>query len=118
MNHPDSSNSYNPSPDGIDLMPPIHPGEVLHEEFMIPYGLSSNALAQRLDLTTTRINEIVRKKRGITAETALLLARCFATSPEFWLNLQRSYDLDIARRKLPAHALDRVRPVTEVALNP
>src|SRR5713226_3706211 len=79
---------------------PIHPGEVLEEEFMRPIGLSANALARRIDVPVTRISEIVRGNRGITADTALRLARLFGTSPDLWLGLQADYDLRIARRDL------------------
>ena len=63
------------------LLPPIHPGEILREEFMVPYELSANALAKHLGVTAARINEIAREKRGITADTALRLARYFQTTP-------------------------------------
>jgi len=75
---------------------PIHPGEVLREEFMGPLGLSSNALARALEVTPARINEIVREKRSISADTALRLARFFGTSAEVWMNLQRQYDIQLA----------------------
>ena len=75
---------------------PIHPGEQLREEFMIPLGLSSNALARALNVTPARINEIVRERRGISADTALRLARFFNTSHHFWLNLQSNYDVQCA----------------------
>ena len=68
-------------------LPPIHPGEQLREEFMIPLGLSSNALARALNVTPARINEIVRERRGISADTALRLARFFNTTHQFWLRL-------------------------------
>ncbi len=74
-------------------LPAIHPGEVLREEFMKPMGLSSNALARALDVTPARINEIVREKRGISADTALRLARFFGTDVQSWLNLQQQYDV-------------------------
>lgn len=80
------------------LLPPIHPGEILREEFMKPLNLSANALAQRLGVTTARVNEIASERRGITADTALRLARCFSTTPEFWMNLQQRYELETARR--------------------
>jgi len=73
-----------------------HPGEVLREEFMVPLALSSNALAIALRVPVTRINEIVNERRGITADTALRLARYFGTTPEFWLNLQTGYELSVA----------------------
>jgi addiction module HigA family antidote len=72
---------------------PIHPGEHLLQEFMIPLQLSSNAVARALDVTPARINEIVRGRRGISADTALRLARFFGTSHQFWLNLQANYDV-------------------------
>lgn len=82
------------------LLPPIHPGEILREEFMRPLNLSANALAQRLGVTTARVNEIANERRGITADTALRLARCFSTTPEFWMNLQQRYELEAARRAI------------------
>ncbi len=82
-------------------LPPIHPGEILREEFMKPRGLSQNALARTLKVPPRRINEIVLEKRSITADTALRLARCFGTSAEMWIGLQADYDLRVARR---AHA--------------
>ena len=74
---------------------PVHPGEVLQEEFLKPMGLSQNRLALDIHVPTRRINEIVLGKRRITADTALRLARYFGNSPEFWLGLQTDYDLDI-----------------------
>ena len=79
---------------------PIHPGEILREEFMAPLGLSSNALAKAIGVTTARINEIVRERRGITADTALRLARYFGTDAQSWMNLQQRYDLQLARNAL------------------
>jgi len=77
----------------INGMRPIHPGEILREEYLEPLGMSANALAGALRLTAARINEIVREKRGITPDTALRLSRYFGTTPEFWLNLQMTYEL-------------------------
>jgi len=77
-------------------LPPIHPGEILREEFMIPLGLSSNALARAIGVTPARVNDIARERRGITADTALRLARYFNTSHEFWMNLQAHYDVEMA----------------------
>ena len=79
---------------------PIHPGEVLLEEFLKPMGLSQNRLASELAVPARRINEIVLKKRRITADTALRLARYFSMSPQFWLGLQMDYELDIAEDDL------------------
>lgn len=78
---------------------PIHPGEFLREDFLLPLGLSANALALALRVPVTRISEIVRERRGITADTALRLARYFGTSPDFWMKMQMSYDLAIASRE-------------------
>jgi antitoxin HigA-1 len=75
---------------------PIHPGEVLVEEFLKPMGLSQNRLAKAVGVPARRINEIALRKRSITADTALRLARHFGNSPQFWLGLQMDYDLDIA----------------------
>lgn len=77
-------------------MRPVHAGEILREEYLIPLGLSSNALAKALGVTTARVNEIVREKRGITADTALRLSKYFGGTAKFWLNLQATYDLRVA----------------------
>jgi addiction module HigA family antidote len=78
---------------------PIHPGEFLREDFLTPLGLSANALAIALRIPVTRISEIVRERRGITADTALRLARYFRTTPDFWMKMQMSYDLALAHRE-------------------
>ena len=75
-------------------MPPLHPGEMLREEFMKPLGLSANALAMELRVPVTRITEILRERRGITADTALRLARYFNMTPEFWMGVQMDFDLE------------------------
>jgi len=93
------------------LLEPIHPGEILEEEFMIPLGLSANALARRIDVPVTRISEIVRGNRGITADTALRLALFFGTSSELWLGLQVEYDLRVARRDLTPDLQKRIIPM-------
>jgi antitoxin HigA-1 len=77
----------------------LHPGEMLREEFMKPLGLSANGLAIALRVLVTRIFEIVRERRGITADTALRLARYFGTTPDFWMKMQVSYDLAVASRE-------------------
>jgi len=77
-------------------LPPVHPGEVLLEEFLKPMGLSQNRLGLSVGVHPRRINEIVLRKRRVTAETALRLARYFGTSPQFWLGLQSDHDLDVA----------------------
>jgi len=79
---------------------PVHPGEVLLEEFLEPLGISQYRLAKDISVPPRRINEIVHGKRSVTANTALRLARYFGTSDRFWLNLQASYDLDVEREKL------------------
>jgi addiction module HigA family antidote len=80
----------------ITMLDPIHPGEVLREEFMVPLGLSARQLAHRLDVPPNRITAIVNGDRGVTADTALRLAHAFNTTPQFWLNLQAIYDLEKA----------------------
>src|ERR1700739_4524728 len=91
---------------------PIHPGEQLREEFMVPLGLSSNALARALGVTPARINEIVRERRGITADTALRLARFFNTSHQFWMNLQAAYDLQCAEDAAGGR-IARIKPLAD-----
>jgi addiction module HigA family antidote len=81
-------------------MRPIHPGEVLREEFLKPMGITAHALAMDLKVPAPRINDIVRERRSITPDTALRLARCLGTTPQFWLNLQTSYDLKVAEREI------------------
>ena len=83
----------------VKKLPPIHQGEILREEFMLPRGLSQNVLARALNVPPRRINEIVLEKRGITADTALRLARFFGTSAELWTGLQADYDLRLARQE-------------------
>lgn len=85
---------------------PIHPGEILLEEFLKPLGMSQSRLALDIGVHPRRINEIVLGKRGITADTALRLARYFGNSPQFWLGLQMDYDLDVAADLL-GNRLDR-----------
>ena len=87
-------------------MPPLHPGEILFEEFLKPIGLSQNRLALDIRVPARRINEIVQGKRRITADTALRLAKYFNMSAKFWLGLQTDYDLDVAEDKL-ADRLDK-----------
>ena len=76
---------------------PVHPGEVLHEDVLVPLGLSANRLARALHVPANRISAIVAGRRAMTADTALRLSRFLGTSPEFWLGLQAEYDLDVAR---------------------
>ena len=79
---------------------PVHPGEVLLEEFLVPMGLSQNRLANEIGVPPRRINEIVLRKRRVTADTALRLAKYFGTSAQFWMGLQTDYDLDLAEDEL------------------
>ena len=79
-----------------DRLPPIHPGEILREEFLGPLGMSAHELSMALRVPATRINDIVHEKRGITADTALRLARYFGTTSRFWMNLQASWELEVA----------------------
>jgi len=81
-------------------LPPVHPGEVLLEEFLEPMGVSQYRLAKDISVPPRRINEIVHGNRSVTADTALRLARYFGTSERFWLNLQAGYDLDVERDRL------------------
>jgi len=100
-------------PAGADLppleLPPIHPGEILRDE-LESLALSANALARAIDVPTNRVTEILNGARGISADTALRLARYFGTSARFWMNLQTSYDLAIAEQERGAAIADRVRP--------
>ncbi len=91
-------------------LPSIHPGEILRADFMEPLGLSMNRLALDLRVPVTRIAEIVHERRGISPDTALRLARYFNTSAGFWLNLQSSYDLEVAQDKLSRVIEREVRP--------
>jgi addiction module HigA family antidote len=76
-------------------LPPIHPGEILREDFLVPLGLSMNKLASELRVPVTRIAEIIHERRGITTNTAIRLAQYFGNTPHFWLNLQRDYELEM-----------------------
>jgi addiction module HigA family antidote len=93
---------------------PVHPGEVLLEEFLKPMGISQNRLALNIGVPPRRINEIVLGKRGITADTALRLAKFFGTSAEFWLGLQSQYDLDITAEELGERLNREVRVYANV----
>ncbi|GAB3803572.1 HigA family addiction module antitoxin [Humibacter antri] len=91
-----------------DLIEPIHPGEILMEDFIEGFGITQNKLAVSIGVPPRRINEIVHGKRGITADTAIRLARYFGTSEEFWMNLQSNYELRMERRALQ----DKVAEIT------
>ena len=84
----------------INKMRPIHPGEILREEFLVPLNMSAHALALELKVPAPRINDIVRERRAITPDTALRLARYFGNTPQFWMNLQTSYDLKRTEREI------------------
>ena len=91
---------------------PVHPGEILEKEFLEPMGLTQNRLALALGVPARRINEIVLEKRGITADTALRLARYFKMSPQFWLGLQMDYELDLAEDALEGRLEKEIKPMT------
>ncbi|TBT85412.1 addiction module antidote protein, HigA family [Propioniciclava sinopodophylli] len=97
----------------MTTMTPIHPGEILMEEFLEPLQVSQNRLAVAIGVPPRRINEIVHGKRRITADTALRLARYFGTTDRFWLNLQTRYDLEVEKDNLGS-TLDRIEPLKAV----
>ena len=91
-------------------LPPIHPGEILRDEFLIPLGMSVYALANAIKAPRSRVNDIVLGRRAITTETALRLGRYFGMSPQFWVNLQARYDLDVADRSIKRKIEQEVVP--------
>lgn len=93
-----------------NAMRPIHPGEILREEYLEPLGISVNALSKALHVPTTRMNEIVRQRRGVSADTALRLARYFGTSERFWLNLQMEFELREAQIAKADQVSSEVQP--------
>jgi addiction module HigA family antidote len=93
-----------------ERMTPVHPGEILLEDFMKPMGISQYRLSKEMSVYPLKINEIVRGKRAITADTALRLARFFGTSAEVWMNMQAFYDLEIARNQLEGRIEQEVTP--------
>jgi addiction module HigA family antidote len=95
-------------------LPPLHPGEVLREEFLIPLKLSAGALAKACHLPRTRIERIVAEATGISADTALRLAKALGTSPDVWMNLQKTYDIETTRAGL-AKELEAIEPVEKAA---
>lgn len=97
----------------MNNMRPIHPGEILKQEYLQPLGMSVNALATALRLSAPRINDVVRQKRAVSVDTALRLARYFNTTAQFWLNLQTSYDLKIAQESIKAIE-EEIRPLEVV----
>jgi len=98
--------------EGADLMTPVSPGEILREDFMEPLDLSANALAKALHVPPNRITAILNGTRSITADTALRLARYFNTTPQSWLNLQKSYELELAKRTVGQAIEAEVSPRT------
>ena len=96
-------------------LPPIHPGEILREDFMVPLGISMNKLALDLRVPVTRVAEIVHERRGITPDTALRLGRYFNTSARFWLNAQAAYDLEVAQDEHQDAVEREVRPRASLA---
>ena len=98
------------------LLPPIHPGEILSEEFLKPLGMSMNQLAEELHVPANRITQVVQGRRGITGETALRLARYFGTSAEFWLGMQKDFDLQVARDQFEAEVARQVRAARQGGL--
>ena len=91
-------------------MRPIHPGEVLREDYLAPLGMTANALATALHVTANRINDIVLERRGVTPDTALRLARYFGGDAQSWLNLQQAYDLKRAENELGARIVEEIVP--------
>ena len=100
--------------DIAETLPPIHPGEILREEFMAPLGLSAGAVAKALDLPRSRIERIVKEEIGISTDTALRLSRLFRTTPQFWLNLQMRFEMETLSAEIGSE-LDRIKPVPEAA---
>lgn len=96
-------------------LPPIHPGEILREEFLAPLGMSAHALAMALHVPAPRVHNIVREQRAITPDTALRLARYFSTTPEFWSSLQQNYNLRIAIREVGEKIAREVRPHADLS---
>ena len=94
---------------------PIHPGEILLEEFLEPMGISQYRLAKEIHVSPRRINEIIHGKRGISPDTALRLSRFFGTSERFWINLQARYDIEMAKRKIGTHLQADIRPLKSAA---
>src|SRR5580692_5825206 len=95
----------------VKKLKPVHPGEILLEEFMNPLGLSMNKMAMDLRVPVTRIADIVHERRGITADTALRFGRYFKNSPVFWMNLQTRYDLEVAEDEIAVKVARDARPL-------
>ena len=95
-----------------NAMRPVHPGEILREEYLMPLNMTASALSKKLGVTASRINEIVKEQRGITPETALRLERCFGGDAQSWMNLQTMYDLKIAEKAKAKVILKEVEVMT------
>ena len=93
-----------------ERLPPVHPGEILRDEFLTPMGISVYRLAQAIKVSRPRLNDIVLGRRGVTTDTALRLGRYFGMTPEFWINLQTRYDLDIAEHTIRRRIEQEVEP--------
>jgi addiction module HigA family antidote len=101
----------------MNRIPNIHPGEILSEDFLKPMGISAYRLSKGAKIDQTRISEIIRGRRSVTADTALRLARFFGNSPEFWLNLQAHYDLEQKKREMEKD-LKKIRPYSPIERSP
>jgi addiction module HigA family antidote len=95
-------------------LPPLHPGEVLREEFLVPLGISPGKLAKVMDVPRTRVERIANEQTDITATSALLLGKALNTTPQFWLNLQNSYDVAMATKAI-GKKIERIEPVRAIA---
>ncbi len=91
-------------------LPPLHPGEILREEFILPYGLTAGKVAKACGVPRTRIERIVNEEKGLSGDTALRLAKFFRTSPEFWMNLQSLYEVQVAKREI-GKKIDEIEPI-------
>jgi addiction module HigA family antidote len=93
-------------------MRPIHPGEILREDFLVPLGMTPHALSKALSVPPARVNEVIREERGITPDTALRLARFFGGDAQSWLNLQTAYDLKVAEKEVAKRIEKEVKPLS------
>ena len=96
----------------IQSLPPLHPGEVLREEFMVPYGLTAYQMAKECGIPRTRIERIAKEITGISADSALRLAKLFGTTPDFWMNLQKDYEVETAKLAISCADLEAIKPHT------
>ncbi len=110
MSNSSTTTDSTDSGQGADMIEPVHPGEILMEDFIRGFGITQHKVAVAIGVPPRRINEIVHGKRGITADTAIRLARYFGTSEEFWMNLQSNYELRMGHQAL-GDRLDAIRPL-------